>query len=292
VGGPAYKYLLRETLPWQRTVLRHHTEQSADQEMIWHLEGGNVAGVYSPDAKIIPLSLVAERIANVFDADDQVNVLYAPDQVEINVISDFHTVTVPGIPGVSSRPLEGTVDHVRSGRKVGDLSAGGVRIIIQPGRPERAPVVEEFWERLVCTNGMTRRIPGSSINLRGRTVDEILLEMENVMQTIVAGLSASARAIHHSAMTPVPGAVSDFIRQVATERGVNANTIIRLQEQAASLPENPSVYDVTQVVTALANEDGLPAASRRRLQAIGGDLTVDTERMVHRCITCERPLAA
>ena len=152
--------------------------------------------------------------------------------------------------------------------------------------------MEEFWERLVCTNGMTRRIPGSQIKLRGHTVPEILNEMENVARAVFEGLDASALAIQHSAETPVPGAVSDFLRVVGREHGINAATILRLQEQAASLPENPSVYDVTQIVTALANEDGLPVLTRRSLQAIGGDLTVDTERMVHRCHACERPIAA
>jgi len=289
--GPGYKYLLREPLAWQSSVVRHHTQKNADLESTWYIEGSSVAGIYQPDAKIIPLVSVAEQVADVFDMDDRADVLYSPDQVEINVLSNLRTVTVPGIPGVADRPLDGTVDHP-SGRKVGDLSAGGVRIIIQPGKPERAPAVEEFWERLVCLNGMTRRVAGSQINLRGRTVDEILTEMNNVMRVIWEGLEGSGRAILHSAETPVPGATSDFLRVVARERGINAATVLRLQERAASLPANPTVYDVTQVITDLANEEGLPVVTRRNLQAIGGDLTVDTERMVHRCNTCERPLAA
>lgn len=289
--GPGYKYLLREPLAWQSEVVRHHVQQYADTMSIWYIEGSRVAGVYHDDAKIIPLVAVAERVANVFDGDDRANVLFSPDQVEINVTSDARGITVPGIVGAADRPMPGTVDHP-SGRKVGDLSAGGVRIVIQPGKPERAPSVEEFWERLVCTNGMTRRINGSQINLRGRTVPEILLEMENVMRAVYEGLEESGRAILHSAQTPIPGPTSDFIREVARERGISAATVLRLQEQAAMLPAEPTVYDVTQVITAMANEEGLPVTTRRNLQLIGGDLTVDTDRMVHRCITCERPLAA
>lgn len=292
IKGPGYKYLLREPLAWQAQVIHHHTQQHADNMSVWYIEGTSVAGIYNPDAKIIPLVAVAERVANVFDPDDIANVLYSPDQVEINVISKIKTVTVPGRPGIESRPMEGTIDHEPTGIKVGDLSAGGVRIIIQPGKPERAPVVEEFWERYVCTNGMTRRISGSQINLRGRTVPEILQEMENVARAIFEGLEGSAQAILHSAETPIPGTVPDFLRVVARERHINAATILRLQERALALPPEPTVYDVTQVITDLANDEGLPVLTRRNLQAIGGDLTVDTDRMVHRCRSCERPLAA
>jgi hypothetical protein len=86
--------------------------------------------------------------------------------------------------------------------------------------------------------------------------------------------------------------VSDFIRVVGRERDINPATILRLQERAASLPANPSIYDVTQVITQMANQEGLPVLTRRNLQGLGGDLTVDTERMVHRCAQCERPLVA
>jgi len=289
LGGPGYKYYTREPLAWQREVVRHHINKMSDLEATWYIEGVNIAGIYHPEAKIIPLVDVAEQVADVFAWNDRANILYAPDQVEINVVSDVRTVTVPGIEGVADRPLEGTVEHP-DGRRVGDLSAGGVRIIIQPGKPERAPIVEELWERLVCLNGMTRRVSGSQINLRGRTVPEILTEMNNVMRVIWEGLDGSAQAIRHSAETVIPGNVSDFLRVAARERGINAATVLRLQERAASLRPNPSVFDVTQIITALANEEGLPVKTRRDLQTIGGDMSINTERMVHRCNTCERPL--
>lgn len=290
IEAPAYKYMLRQPLPWQAQVVRHHTRQFADTEAVWYIEGNSIAGVYHPDDKIIPLVAVAERLANVFGPDDMADVLFSPDQVEVNVWSNARTVTVPGIAGVADRPLEGTVEHPTTLMKVGDLSAGGVRVIIQPGKPERAPIVEENWWRCFCTNQMTRRIIGSQVNLRGRTVPEILDEMENVARAVFEGLEASGQAILHSAETPIPGAVSDFIRVVARERRINAATILRLQERAASLSANPSVYDVTQVITAMANEEGLPVSTRRDLQAIGGDNLLDTERMIHRCTQCERPL--
>lgn len=288
VKGPGYKYLLREPLAWQAQVVAHHTAQHADNEVVVYAEGNNIAGMYHPDSKVIPLGSVAERVANVFGPDDRANVLYSPDQVEINVVSNVRTITVPGLPGIDSRPLAGTIDHEHLGIKVGDLSAGGVRIIIQPGKPERAPIVEEFWERYVCTNGMTRRVSGSQINLRGRTVDEILLEMENVMRVIWEGLDASGQMILQTAETPIPGAASDFLREIARERNINAATILRLQERAATLPPNPTVYDVTQIVTAAANDEGLPVLTRRNLQALGGDSLGPDQ--ADRCHQCAQPI--
>lgn len=291
VKGPGYKYLTRQPLDWQRQVVKHHADERADNPTIWYVEGDQVVGVYDMDAKIIPLVSVAEQIADVFSPDDEADILWAPDQVEINVTSQVNTVTVPGLPGIAERPLEGEVEGP-GGIRIGDASAGGVRIVLQPGRPERAPYVEEFWYRYWCTNGAVRRVAGSLINLRGRTVLEILQEMNNVMRTIWEGLEQSGQRILHSAETPVPGLVPDFIRQVGRERNINAATILRLQERALTLRPDPSVYDITQIFTALANEEGIPVTTRRALQAIGGDLTVDTERMVHRCTQCERPLEA
>lgn len=291
LGGPGYKYYTREPMEWQRSVVKHHTDKMADLQAHFYIEGANIAGIYHQEAKIIPLVRVAEEVAGVFDQDDFADVLWAPDQVEINVTSSRKSITVPGIEGVAGRPLDGTVE-TRDGRRVGDLTSGGVRIIIEPQHPDHAPFVEEFWERLVCLNGMTRRISGSQIKLRGKTVDEILEEMNRVMRQIWEGLDASGQAIMHSAETLIPGTVPDFIRVVAGERGINDRTVLRLQERALTLRPDPSVYDVTQIITALANEEGMSAKSRRALQAIGGDLTVDTDRMVHRCNTCERPLAA
>jgi hypothetical protein len=290
VKGPGYKYLLGQPLDWQRQVIQHHVTTMADADTLWYIEGSAIAGIYYPDTKIIPLVDVAERVANVFDMDDEATILYAPDQVEIDVLSRAKAVTVPGIPGVESRPMEGSLE--RNGIAIGDISEGGIRIIIHPSKPERAPEVHELWKRYVCTNGMTRKVAGSQIKLRGRTVPEILNEVENVARGIFEGLEGSGRAILHSAETPVPGATSDFIRQVAREHRINADTILRLQERGAELPTNPTVYDVTQIITAMANQENVPALTRRALQAIGGDLTIDTDRMVHRCTQCERPLVA
>lgn len=286
--GPGYKYLLREPLGWQAEVIKHHTDRLADNETLWHIEGTNIGGIYHPEDKVLPLVSVAERLANVFDPDDRADVLYSPDQVEINVISDRKTVTVPGIEGVADRPLEGTVEYPGRRMKVGDLSAGGVRVIIQPSKPERAPSVQELWWRCYCENQSTRLVAGSQINLRGRTVPEILTELENVARTVFESLEASGHAILHSAETPVPAANADFIRQVARERGINASTVLRLQEQAASLREGASVYEVSQILTAMANLDGLPVVTRRNLQMIGGDLTLGAHA-VTRCRTCAKP---
>lgn len=288
--GPGYKYLLKEDLAWQSQVIKHHVDAMADADTVWYIEGGSIAGIYYPDTKIIPLMDIAERVSNVFDMDDLATVLYGTDQVEIDVLSKVKTVTVPGIPGVESRPMAGSLE--KDGIAVGDISEGGIRIIIHPNKPERAPEVHELWKRYVCTNGLTRKLAGSQIKLRGRTVPEILDEVENVARVIFEGLESSGQAILHSAETPVPGAPSDFIRQVARERNINPDTILRLQERGAELPINPSVYDVTQIITAMANGDNVPALTRRNLQAIGGDLTIDTDRMVHRCTQCERPLVA
>lgn len=289
VKGPGYKYVTREDLGWQRQVVQHHTRKHADNPALVYFTGHHIEGIYSPEAKILPLGAVAERMARVFDADDVADVRYAPDQVEMRIVSKARTVTVPGIEGHPDRPLEGRVldwDEI----PVGDMSAGGVQLIMHPGKPERAPSVRPLWVRKVCENGMTIEVPGSLVGLRGRTVEEILDELENQARLIFGSLEEQGQRILHSAQTPVPGTITDFIRGVARDRGINAATTLRLQEMAAILPADSTVYDVTQLFTGLAQQDGVPVTTRRSLEAAGGDMSLDTERMVHRCITCERPL--
>lgn len=285
VGIP-YKWLSRQDLECQQWNL-HHTRDKIEGDATWYLEGHNVAGVYPVDAKIIALALVAERIARVFGADDLVSIVMDADQVEINVQSAALFVTVPGVEGVESRPDRWEDEH---GVWYGDITNGGVRIRIQPGKPERAPIVEEYTIRKWCKNGATRMVTGSTVTLRGRTVEEILDELEQVMRTILAGLVATLASIRQSADIMIPGETSHFIQQVAAERGLSDSIVVRLLEGRAALPASPSVYDVTQLFTALANEDRIPVRTRRALQAIGGEFLTDPREAARRCVQCEQRL--
>ena len=56
--------------------------------------------------------------------------------------------------------------------------------------------------------------------------------------------------------------------------------LARVIGRSAELPDDPSVYDVTQVFTSVANE-GVTYRTQLRLQRIGGDLIAGTEHMLH-----------
>ena len=66
----------------------------------------------------------------------------------------------------------------------------------------------------------------------------------------------------------------------------------RVLDRVEQLPEDSAtLYDVQQVFTSVANNEGLPYRTMMRLQALGGQMALDTEHVLHRCSTCERPLA-
>lgn len=236
---------------------------------------GNITGFFRPDAMLLPVMDVAQIISRVFDEDDEVKDLRRDDErFHIDVVSQRHFVDVPNPDRIPGRP------------EVGDITAGGVRILASPNAPV-APSVTAYLHRLVCRNGMTQPQSEGTIRLKGKTVPEVLVEMEQAAQQVLSGLDSKLTNYAQMAQRPIPGNASSFAYQIAREHNIGPRVLNRIMERANLLPENASLYDLAQIFTEVANH-GVKYRTMTQLQVLGGLLAFDTEHTLHRCESCTR----
>lgn len=264
--------------------------------------------MYDPDTTIVTVPEIAGVIGRVFSPEDEiVTLLSDPDKFHVD-IQVANSITVPG-NGMGDRPttdgvlrLPGRVDEegnpVDEQHNVFDITHGGVRILAHPSKPH-APTVERYFNRLICTNGLTMPIADRKITLRGNSVDEVLAEIESAANDLMGSMDDALAHYAELANLAVPGNPLQYIRQVGKEMGIPDRVISKALDYAGlhgiGNPDLPraTTYDVLNIFTALANNDSIRYSTGRKLQAIGGMFVHHGHDMVdHRCSQCERPLLA
>lgn len=269
------RYLGKIPRALQQANVNHFLQSRGETEAMFHLSDYSLNAVHDPSKRIIPMTRLIESVSNACSPDDTVQEFrYELTKCHVDILSE-QSITVPGL-GTEHRPLN-------------DITQGGIRFRTNADFEIEKPSLESFLLRLVCTNGLAIPEPEYKIKLRGNTVDEILESMEENAQRVLEGLPERLQAYRDSAEVTVPGNVDQFMYQIGRERGLGARIMDRVMEEATSLPENPSVYEVLNVFTYVATQD-VSYMNRLRLQGLGGDLVVDTQNMLHRCNSCERPL--
>lgn len=272
----APKYIGQCPRPLQQENINYWLDQYRDTEAVFHTIGHSLKGVYSPTKKIIPMSQVMGVISRVFQPDDNVVSFDADDdQIHLDVIASNLSIEVPGY-GTQERP------------HVGDITHGGIRFFVYPNQ-EKAPSVETYFNRLICTNGMSSPTKEHEIRLRGNTVEEVLESLEKNAQTLLKELPEKLDEYRHTAEIHAPEKVGEFAYQLTAEHGLPHMVVDRVMNNLAALPQEPSVYDIIQGITSIANED-VSFKNKIKIQRLGGQLAMRTEQTLHRCGTCERPL--
>lgn len=239
----------------------------------------NLLGIHRPDAMLLPLRRVYEIVSRVFQPEDDVRDLRRDtERVHLDVTTDRHAIVVPNPDGLPNRPA------------VGDITAGGVRILAHPNEA-KAPTVQSYLHRLICANGMTTPESQGTIKIKGRTVPEVLQEMEEVAHQVLSTLDDKLADYAAMAHRPIPGGnPTSFAYQVGREAGLGQRVMDRIVQRANLLPaDNATLYDVQQIFTEVANA-GVSYSTMTRLQTVGGSMAFDTERVLHRCGACERLL--
>lgn len=148
-------------------------------------------------------------------------------------------------------------------KKVKDITRAGLRFG-QNLAQNLAPTVAPFMYRLICTNGMQTRDDGLAVDARGKTVDQIIADLESSAQRAFARVEKDVE--HFYAMRDVP--VDNPERQLsrmATEAGLSDRLRLRLMDQIPTVtPANGddiSMFDLVNMVTNTAND---PAIAGRR----------------------------
>lgn len=262
--------------------LNHWFQRKANASAVIETVDGHFINVHKPGLIILPLRRVVDVISDTLDPSYEiVDLIRSDTRFQVDVITG-HTVEVEPWSDIEDR---NPVHHAT----VGDITHGGIRFRANPTEVE-APVVQTYLHRLVCTNGMITPEAEGAIKLKGNTVDEILLEMEAAMRHAVGDLDEKLASYAALANKYPPGSKEAFSRQLGQEYKIPARVLNKILDRIELLPDGSSLYDIMNVFTAMANEEGVKYQTIIKLQELGGAIAMDTERVIHRCGQCERLL--
>ncbi|QGJ94948.1 hypothetical protein SEA_REDWATTLEHOG_88 [Gordonia phage RedWattleHog] len=273
-----------------------------------------IENIYSPDKTVVAIPRIAEFIHRTFNGEDEiVNLISEPGTFHADIMVNSSRIEVPG-NGLGDRPDEtGRITQFGAGidpldtpeereqklaqaraTQVFDITHGGVRIIADPGK-SKAPVVERYFNRLICTNGMTMPVPDHSITVRGKTVDEVIQSMEEAAEFLLGSMDDALEEYKALSEVIVPGNPLLFIQQLGREQGLPDRIIQQAMDYAGGAgfgrtDRDVTSFDVMQIFTGLANRSGVRYSTQRRLQNTAGLFVHRGDDLLHRCTQCERPL--
>lgn len=274
-------YLHRCEPAFRASTVNHWlTQHDTADTTVQYARGGDhsyLIALQSPDRPVLPLTAVGKVITDVFDPNDDV-INIARDEKTFHIdICTSHSVEVP--------PLRSMPD-----RAVGDITRGGVRITAAP-HDSTAPTCQAYFHRLACTNGMTSLRSAGTIKLKGRTVLELIDELEIAAQRTLGGMNEYLADYAKLASTPVPGNPAAFTYRVAEENKLGPRLTEQLMGRVGGLPvEDVSLYDIANVFTETAQSGGLTYKNTVKLQEIAGVMAFATDEMLNRCKSCEQQL--
>lgn len=260
---------------FKATTLRFWFDAKADAATTVESVNGEVLSIHSPSHIMLPVREVIGVATRVFSPDDEARLLRDENRLHLDVISPAFQVEVPNPDRVPGRP------------EVGDITYGGVRLLAYPART-KAPSVSTYLERLVCTNGMTTDYKLDEIALKGRTVDEVIEEMELAARRLLDAMPEKLARYADTAFIRVPGDPAAFAAQLARENNLARPILDQALDYINQLPY-ATVYDINQAFTQVANT-GVSYATMSRLQGLGGELALNAAHAVARCNSCERLL--
>ena len=174
-------------------------------------------------------------------------------------------------------------------RQVGDITAGGVRLSYNRKR-NLAPAVQPYLYRLACTNGMSHLDPGLKVDARGLDVDTVLSELEAAAERAFSRVEDQIRAFYDLREQRVEHPERALLA-IAAERKIPERTTTRLLRLASSdaLPDDPSMFDIVNLVTNTANDGAIHNdGGRLILENAGGALVAAHEA---RCAHCQHRVA-
>lgn len=238
--------------------------------------------IHKPDLLVIPIQRVVDIMADVLDPGFQVTNLVHDDQTFVIDVITPKTIEVEPWDAIEDRNPE---HHAT----VGDVTHGGIRFVANPTEPDD-PLLVTYLHRLWCSNGATSPEASGLIKLKAKTVDDVIAEMEAGLKRIYGDLDTKLSEYASLATKYPPGSKEAFARQLGNEFKIPARVLNKALDRIEILPDGASLYDILNVFTALANEEGVSYKTKIKLQELGGTLAFDTEAVTHRCQSCERLL--
>lgn len=180
------------------------------------------------------------------------------------------------------------VGQAPEGAQVGDVTAGGLRIEMDRKR-NLAPSAQPWVYRLVCTNGMGMIDPGLKIDARGASVEQVLADFRFSAERAFSRVEEQIGHFYELRDRRIDNP-ERVLRSVARENGVPTRTLTHLLDLAASadMPDEPTLFDVVNLITNYANDPSVRRdGARVLLENVGGAIVID---QAARCAHCRARL--
>lgn len=253
--------------------VRYFLNKDPEAFGLFETDGSALLGVYDATREIIPRGKVVEVIQAVMAPDDTLNDI---DLTQGKIVVDVTTTTINTQP------------------KAGDYTYGGLRFAshIAPGSAKgKQPRVSCFMNRLVCSNGMTHEEELGEIRIKGNTVEDVLVEMEEVAKHFLENQVPLLVERFGGLAGREVGNPEQYVHRLARQYGVAAALESRMIELLPTLGDAPTAYDIVNMVSGFQHEEGVQRKTALRLQHLAGEVAWDSEAE-HRCPTCQTPLDA
>ena len=272
--GIPKNYLEALTPDFRAVTLRYWFDRKSEVDTSVESVDGTIVAIHQSGQVMLPMHEVGEVITKVLQPEDTIRrILRDEKHFHIDATTSDHIIGWANPEG----------DHL-----VGDITEGGLRILGYPYQ-SKSPSVSTYIERLVCRNGMCTEETLGKISLKGRTVSEVIAEMEIAANLVLEQLDDQLTSYAETRSMMVPGSPQAFAAQLAREANVNRKVLDAVLDVINQLPEPVSVWSVNQAFTSVANQVET-YATMTKLQSLGGSLAFEAEKMVTRCGSCERLL--
>ena len=247
----------------QTDVVNYFLEKDSTSEALIGYNKDNVFNAaYPGNTTILPDALIVSAIEKTFDGEDNIRSIDLSSGLKVSIITE----------------------ELNTEPRVNDITHGGLRIESFIGE---APKISTYLERLVCSNGMVVPSLNSTLSLRGRTVDEIIEEMEYLANTVLTSEVEQALANwSHTAEMSVDNP-QQLIHRFCREYNLGSRMESKLIERIDELEGN-TYYDIINLITSMQHEIGVSQVMREALQIVGGLIVNASDG--HRCGTCQHPL--
>lgn len=183
---------------------------------------------------------------------------------------------------------DGSSFGVGGDAKVGDLTKGGLRFEHVTKR-RRAPQVSAFLYRLVCTNGMEVADLVEPLDLRTGDFAALLAQLQDNAATLLDHLDHQIESFYELRNQRVDDA-AQMLTRLQRERGFSDRLLTEMISRLPALIDdldNPTMFDVVNVITNIANHPDVGEGGRRGLELAGGHIIGEH---AHRCPTCQSAL--
>lgn len=169
--------------------------------------------------------------------------------------------------------------------KVGDVTCAGLRFGVDLKRG-LAPWTQSWMMRIACTNGMETTDLGLRVDARGLTQDEVLAALQQNAGLAFARAQEQIAHFYRLREQRVDNP-ERVLNRLAGERGIPQRSLQRMLDLAptAALPDNPTMFDLTNLITNLANDPSMRNDGGRLILERAGGAVINDEAT--RCSHCQ-----